>query len=304
MGTTRLSKPTAQRSTAIATALLFLSVFLTSTSEGADPITNLEEPARVIQSYLRAVYARDYLDAYRYISAADRRVKDVNRYARQRGAFVGGALQVTRRVAGLLQIRVNEKSITPNRIQAIAKVSIPEPDKLSPLLLNWEIRYLSPQETRHYAQILETLDHKKRQGSLDTIEVEEQLELIKDSDGWRIFLNWAGGVKIPLSLLLANTPDVEAALSKKEVVVQPGEMFEVTLKIKNRSSRRLLIQIGHDIEPYRVARFLDFVECGFLRPVTLEPGSTQEYPARYLLREIFPEGVRQLNLSYEFNLLR
>jgi hypothetical protein len=35
--------------------------------EAADQQANLREPALVIQRYLRATYAKDYLDAYRYI---------------------------------------------------------------------------------------------------------------------------------------------------------------------------------------------------------------------------------------------
>ena len=33
------------------------------------------------------------------------------------------------------------------------------------------------------------------------IEMEEKLELVKEGDEWRIFLNWAAGVKIPFQLL-------------------------------------------------------------------------------------------------------
>jgi hypothetical protein len=47
--------------------------------EAAEQQANLRDPALVIQGYLRATYARDYIEAYRYISAADQRIKDLNR---------------------------------------------------------------------------------------------------------------------------------------------------------------------------------------------------------------------------------
>jgi cytochrome c oxidase assembly protein Cox11 len=81
-------------------------------------------------------------------------------------------------------------------------------------------------------------------------------------------------------------------------------LFEILLKVKNRSSQPVVARVGHLIEPRDVTNFLDFVECGFLLPIRLEPGKEQEYPARYLLRGNLPEGVRQLNLTYDFKLLK
>jgi hypothetical protein len=287
---------------AIVTAITLLAPGLPS--RAAEPATNLRDPTRVIEGYVRAIYARDYIEAYRYISAADQRIRDVNRYAQQRGAFMGSALEIMRKLASFIEIKPIQKQIAPNRIQAVTKLGIPEPNKLSPLLLNLDLRRLNSLESRDLSQIIETLDHKKRDGSFEMIEVEEKLELVKEGDEWRVFLNWAAGVKIPFKLLLANAADLDVALSKSEVVVHPGDLFEIELKIKNRSTQPVVARIGHLIEPKDVTNFLDFVECGFLLPVTLQPGKEHEYYARYLLRDNMPDGVRQLSLTYDFRLLK
>jgi hypothetical protein len=286
----------------LAASLLLLAAGLKL--EGAEPLPNLRDPALVIQSYVRSIYARDYLDAYRYISNADQKIRDVNRYAQQRGAFTGSALEIMRKLASFIEIKTIQKQIAPNRIQAVTKLGIPEPNKLSPLLLNLNLRRLNSLDSRDLAQIIETLDKKKRDGSFEMIEIEEKLDLVKEGNEWRIFLNWAVGVKIPFRLTLANAPDLDVALSKSEVVVYPGDLFEIELRIKNRSSQSVVARIGHLIEPRDVTNFLDFVECGFLLPITLQPGKEQEYSARYLLRGGLPEGVHQLNLTYDFRLLK
>ena len=286
----------------LAASLLLLAAGLKL--EGAEPLPNLRDPALVIQGYVRSIYARDYLDAYRYISNADQKIRDVNRYAQQRGAFTGSALEIMRKLASFIEIKTIQKQIAPNRIQAVTKLGIPEPNKLSPLLLNLNLRRLNSLDSRDLAQIIESLDKKKRDGSFEMIEIEEKLDLVKEGDEWRIFLNWAVGVKIPFRLTLANAPDLDVALSKSEVVVYPGDLFEIELKIKNRSSQSVVARIGHLIEPRDVTNFLDFVECGFLLPITLQPGKEQEYSARYLLRGGLPEGVHQLNLTYDFRLLK
>ena len=283
---------------------IFLLIAAGPKLEAAEQQANLRDPALVIQGYLRATYARDYIEAYRYISTADQKVRDVNRYAQQRGAFMGSALEIMRKLASFIEIKPTQKQIAPNRIQAVTKLGIPEPNKLSPLLLNLDLRRLNSLESRDLSQIIETLDKKKRDGSFEMIEIEEKLELVKEADEWRIFLNWAAGVKIPFRLALANAGDLDVALSKSEVVVHPGDLFEIELKVKNRSGQPVVARIGHLIEPRDVTNFLDFVECGFLLPVTLQPGKEHEYGARYLLRGNLPEGVQQLNLTYDFRLLK
>jgi hypothetical protein len=268
--------------------------------EAAEQQANRRDPALVVQGYLRATYAKDYLDAYRYISSADQRVKDVNRYVQQRGAFMGFALEAARKLASFIEIKPTQKRLAPDRIQAVTKIGLAEPA----FLFNmdpWRLNAMSVDERK---ELLESWEKKKRDGSLQMIEIEEKLELVKENDEWRIFLNWAAGVKIPLRLLLSNAADLDASVSKSEVVVQPGDLFEIFLKVRNRSSQPVVARIGHLIEPRDVTNFLDFVECGFLLPVTLQPGKEQEYAARYLLRGNLPEGVQQLNLTYDFRLLK
>jgi len=110
-------------------------------------------------------------------------------------------------------------------------------------------------------------------------------------------------IKIPVQVLLSATLDLDVRLSTNEFNVLPGEVFEVVLKITNGSSRAIVARVGHVVEPYQVADFLDFVECGFLFPVTLMPGE-QEYSGRYVVRSAIPDTVRQLNISYDFRPLK
>jgi cytochrome c oxidase assembly protein Cox11 len=119
-----------------------------------------------------------------------------------------------------------------------------------------------------------------------------------------VFLNWSAGVRIPLRLDLSQTPDLDVMLAEREVVVQPGEPFEVSLKIRNKTMRPITARIGHSIEPPAVADYLDFVQCGFLLPVTIPAGEEQEYSGTYLLRGSFPDGMPQLNLTYDFRVLK
>ena len=72
---------------------------------GAEPGSNPQEPALVVQAYVRATSARDFIEAYRYISAEDRRVRDLDRYVRQRGALTGFALEAARKLTESVEIK-------------------------------------------------------------------------------------------------------------------------------------------------------------------------------------------------------
>jgi Cytochrome c oxidase assembly protein CtaG/Cox11 len=111
-------------------------------------------------------------------------------------------------------------------------------------------------------------------------------------------------VRIHIRLSLPNAGDLSVVLSRSEVVVQPGDLFEVSLSIKNQSKQPVNARIDHVIEPPQVAQYLDLVECGFLVPVTLHPEIGQTYSGRYLLREKIPEGIHQLSVTYDFKLRR
>jgi cytochrome c oxidase assembly protein Cox11 len=111
-------------------------------------------------------------------------------------------------------------------------------------------------------------------------------------------------VRILIQLSLPNTPVVSVVLSRNEIVVQPGDLFEISMMVENRSGQRVNARIDHVIEPRAGANHLDFVECGFLTPITLHPGIANEYFARYLLRADTPVDVRQLSLTYDFKLRR
>ena len=107
-------------------ALTHLLLLLAATQHlgAAQRAIDLSDPARVVEAYLRATYARDFVDAYRYISSADQRVKDLNLYAQQRGAFMGFALEAASRLASFIEVRSTQRSLGPNRIQAVARSAL------------------------------------------------------------------------------------------------------------------------------------------------------------------------------------
>jgi len=284
----------------------FIPVFLLLAASplnlpAAERVPNMQDPGLVIQAYLRASYARDSIEAYRFISSEDRRFRDLNRYVQLRGKFNGFALEAARKLSESMKIDIRQKLVAPNRIQAVASYKAPNPDKLRTLMRNAYQLNLVPEPERK--QIIESIEKSTRDETLEMIAREETFELIKEGDEWRIFFNWAAGVRIGFRAMPVKSSEVEVSLSKEQLVVQPGDMFEIFLAIKNPTKKESIVQVNHLVEPRDIAPYLDFVQCDVLEPVRVQAGKEQEYSATYLLRGSFPEGIRKFSLTYGFSSL-
>jgi len=284
----------------------FIPVFLLLAASplnlpAAERVPNMQDPGLVIQAYLRASYARDSIEAYRFISSEDRRFRDLNRYVQLRGKFNGFALEAARKLSESMKIDIRQKPVAPNRIQAVASYKAPNPGNLRTLMRNAYQLNLVPESERK--QIIESIEKSTRDETLEMIAREETFELIKEGDEWRIFFNWAAGVRIGFRAMPVKSSEVEVSLSKEQLVVQPGDMFEIFLAIKNLTKKESIVQVNHLVEPRDIAAYLDFVQCDVLEPVRVQAGKEQEYSATYLLRGSFPEGIRKFGLTYGFSSL-
>ena len=288
---------------------LIIASFLTlfASLAGGRPATSGEiaDPASVSRAYLRAVYARDFSVAYRYVSSVDQRHRSLDAYLRQRGPFSGFALQVGKLVAAMIAVDVTPTQVAPDRMLLRARYMAPDPEKIADLMRGWSGYRLNSLSAAERKQIIEAIETKKRDSSMEMLRGEENLTLVKEGNEWRVFLDWARGVTVPFRVIRDKpngTAILTVTLLPEKVVIQPGELFEINLKIRNRSEKSIVLRVIHLVEPRELADYLEIVQCGFLLPVKLKPGIDHEYSATYLLRGSLPEGVHQLNLAYDLRL--
>jgi hypothetical protein len=60
---------------------------------------------RVASDYLKATYARDFHQVYRWLSDQDRLAKDENSFSRERGSFTGFTARLAVQLAELIEAR-------------------------------------------------------------------------------------------------------------------------------------------------------------------------------------------------------
>lgn len=258
------------------------------------------ETVPVAIRYLKATYARDFREAYVFISSDDRRMRDEESYIRERGAFDGFPSELAKKLAGFIKATPVEEKIDGDRAHLKLHVTFPDANKLSAHLLGWDEERLNKLSAKERREIIGTLDRWRKDNKIPTDEAERDFELVREDKDWRIFLDWAAGVRLSLNTVVPGSSLLEAWPVLKEVTVGRGKLFYVSFKVRNLSNRALSTWIIHHVEPKEVDKYLELVECNLLLPVTVQPGREVQYPSSYLLRGDVPEGMKRFKVTYEF----
>jgi hypothetical protein len=261
---------------------------------------NQSEPVEVLRKYLTVLYARDFRQAYKFISAADRRLKTRNDYVRERGPFDGFAHEVARKLSGFIEIRSVSQQLdgTKNRVRLALK--LPDANALSDLLLDWEEDRLNSLTWPEQKKILSRLDALAREDRLPTIDGEEEFVLVWEGSQWKVFLDWAAGVQVKFDTVLPVSSALAAIPTVKETIVRSGDLFIIGFRVKNNGTGEIVTRIAHHVEPKELAEYLDLVECALLLPVRLQPGEEQTYNSTYVVRDDLPDDAKTLDVTYEF----
>lgn len=260
------------------------------------------QPAEVLEKYLRSLYARDFRQAYRFISAADRELKSRSDYVRERGSFGGVALEAARKLSGRITIRPVTQHSDGTQSHVKVALQLPDANAVSDLLLGWDEKRLNALPGLEQKKILTTIDQLIQDKKLPMIEGEEEFILVQEGSHWKVFLNWAAGIQVKFATMLPPSAAMTAQPTIKETITRSGDLFTVGFKVKNNGASEILTRIVHRVEPKEIAEYLELVECALLLPVRLRPGEEQIFNSTYIVRGDLPEGTRTLDVTYEFKI--
>lgn len=257
---------------------------------------------RTVRAYLRAVYARDFTSSYRYISSADRRVRDQKSYVESQANYTGFAAQVARKLAGYGDIRVLKQITETDHPHIEIAFKFPAPEDLAPLVLNWDEEKLNGLSLAERRRLLGALQQRHRERKLVMVQGQEGFDLIKEDSAWRIFFDWASGLKVKLSAI-PPAAAIDVRLAQQEFVVPSDEPFQVNLIVNNSGKRALTFVVTHQVGPKNIIGQLEMIECGLSGPVTLDSGSEKEFTMAYLLSGEVRHSIKEIALTYRFRVL-
>ncbi len=261
------------------------------------------EPQEILKHYLTAVYSRDYDAAYQWVSAADREVKSREQYLRENPSFSGPALRLVRALAHQMEIS-NLRSVDHGE-KTTLRFNLKLPDASDPSLqkifLDFDLDRINGLSAEEGRAIERQLNNLAKNNRLPTLEGEEQWELVKEADGWRVFLNWSGATRVLFEAKVMEGLHWRFEPVQDEVFAKPGETLQAFYRAKNLSDNTITAKARHIDEPKELtSKYLEIVQCFCFIQQTLAPGEEKEFPLVFRVNWNAPEEVKEFRVSYEF----
>lgn len=285
----------------IACVVLFapLAIYLVS---GHTRISS-NDPAQVAKRYLTAVYARDYAKAYPWLSGEDQKQKGLAEHLRENHPFSGASLELAYKLADKIEWREIRSEI--HRDTATVRLTVRLPDAnaapIQRLSLDFDPDRLAALSAEELWAIEQKIDTMQKQGSLPVLEGEEDVDLVKEKGKWRVFVNWAGAIRIRFEAEVKEGLPWKFWPVQETIPAKPGETLQAVYKAKNLSDKPITAKALHLDEPREAAsKYLETIQCFCFIRETLAPGEEKEFPLVLRVKQDVPSDLKEFRLAYEF----
>jgi cytochrome c oxidase assembly protein Cox11 len=260
-------------------------------------------PVEIAKAFYKASYARDFDAAYAYISSVDRQVRDRATYIDGKKSFSGFALELSKRLADQVGVQIVKSDVSADRARLTLDYKAPAADELSELLFNWDQNKLNALSRAEQRRIMNAVDKLAKAENTISVAGRETFNLVKERGRWKISLDWASGINVSFEAAAPVNDALEVEVLEPGLVASRDEPFQTSLKLRNRGHQEIVARIDHRIEPKDYAGHVAMIACGFLRPLTLQPGEERQVSSAYLLDPEFPKNTK-LRIAYQFSLTR
>jgi Cytochrome c oxidase assembly protein CtaG/Cox11 len=267
---------------------------------GAAMADEQEAILSTVRAYTIAIFARDYAEAYRWIAAADRQLKSLADYEQDNDPFKGPSLVLARRLGQEIVIHEPEVDRRGERAQVRATLSLPNgnAEEVGSLLLaEGGLAEAPPEEL---GERMAKLDALILGGKLPKAEVEGEWTLVRDPEGWRVWLDWGSGVRLHFATQVPQGLGVSAAFDRAEILTPRGEAVRLRLMVRNHGTAPVRLQVVHRVEPEALGQQLELVQCGYLFAREVAAGEVDDSPVVYFVDEDLSKDVAQLQVTLEF----
>lgn len=262
-----------------------------------------DDPVEVAKNYLKAVYARDQRTAYRWISEKDRKYKSEGDYLRENPPFSGRALELTRKLADMIEWSKIQTETEGDKATVRFKVRLPNANapEIQGLFFDFapdRLAHLTEKEKRAIEAKIKLM---RKQGTLPIIEGEDSLELVMEQGNWRVLADWAEAIPVQFSAEIKAGLPWEFRPVQKTILAKPGETLQALYKVKNLSDGPVTAKARHRDEPKGLAdKYLEIVQCFCFIQQTLAPGEEKELPVVFRIRWDVPKEIGEFRIKYEF----
>ena len=272
----------------------------------AGAMTSEEDVAQghdLVLRYLKAVYAQDYAEAYKYISQRDREANREAAYLRENPSLTGAAAELVRRLAERIEVGPLSSEIRGDSTTVRFPISLPDANsaELQELFRRFRPPRAEPAHAGKRRQIVASLDEMSRTGRLPVITGEESLDLLREDGRWTVFLNWGDAVKVFFHAEVKEGLPWAFEPLQKMVLARPGETLHASYRARNLSDRTVTAKARHlDTPKEAAAKFLNVIQCFCFLRERLKPGQEKELSLVFRVDWDVPRENREFHVTYQF----
>lgn len=142
---------------------------------------------KALRNFFDAHYAEDYARAYQYVSARDKKIRNLDEY---KMASSGGAAAL---ISGdHVSYVVREVAEGENEAFVVIDLTMPDMEILFTSFMDVIAdSSITPEQGRQ--KVAESLAKKYPDKQYPMTTINKRYKMVKEADGWKIFLNWEAG---------------------------------------------------------------------------------------------------------------
>ena len=257
-------------------------------------VTRQASPEQVAERYLRAHYINDAATIYDLASATDRRYRTREEYLSANQPYEGDALRIVQAMARYLTFSSAQPRDPADAEVVIVGVvgQLPDPATAE---MGDIVSGPDPVEAR-----LDRLHRLAKDGVLPMLHFDEAVELRREEQGWRVFLDWAVAYTVDFSAQVMDGLPFRFSVEPESIVLRPGETGSVVFHAKNLSDRTITAKAGHVFDPPIAQIHTQTLQCFCFFQDTFEPGEEKELPLVFRLDWQIPADFTAIAIRYEY----
>lgn len=252
---------------------------------------------QVATRLLRARYVNDAAAVYELASAADRRWRTREQHLAGHPPFPAEFRELIDELARYIEIRGVDSDLQDGG--GVVTVHGAAPNANHP-----ELRALLYGTGDHAAATLRArraeMRRRGRAGELPAIEFSEEVELVREQEHWKVFLDWAVGYAIRFRAETREELPFAFSVEPERITLKPGETGSAVFHVRNLSEDTITAKAGHLLDPPVAHLHVELVQCFCFFEDTFAPGEERQLPVVVRLGWDVPPGLGAITMLYEY----
>jgi hypothetical protein len=257
-------------------------------------------PDEIALAYARAVYARDYAQAWEFISAADKHYKTREQYLAENNSFTGLEQELAATLAGWIQFSQTQVEVVGDRATVAVHVKAPNGNQPEIYQILQEAEHETELTAAEQHILFERLESMYATHQIEILEGEHLFTLHRERGGWRVVMDWAGAIIVRFTAEVSSDLDWEFYPLQTEVRVLPGETLSAIYRAVNRTDRPITAKGKHMVLPEVYKEYFTTLQCFCFVQQTLQPGESKDMELIFRIDYDVPAEVREFENKYVF----